>query len=311
MSYGELLLEWNRLEEAEQLLHRARMDKAMQPYARIVVNSSVSYAYLLMIKGDAEGAWQVLDQAVPLIRSSDKDLFLKKLNAAKAFLGLQQGKRAEAAAWLAECGLAPSDEAPYYRFTEYLHYARALMAEGAVSDALNLLERMYLRAIRDRRSREQIRLLVLLALAHARHGDDARAMTRLERALHLARPQGYIRSFLDGGADLAKLLAEYLQLRQHGFIRPADPVSLEYVKQLLHLLNLESAVPAVASVALLTVQETRILQAAREGLINREMAERYNVSRETIKMHLKNIYRKLGVNSRIKAIQRASELKLL
>jgi len=53
----------------------------------------------------------------------------------------------------------------------------------------------------------------------------------------------------------------------------------------------------------LTPREEEVLDLlAREGLTNRELAERLVVVEKTIWTHLKNIYRKLNVRSRAEAI---------
>ena len=54
-----------------------------------------------------------------------------------------------------------------------------------------------------------------------------------------------------------------------------------------------------------------LLQVLAEGLINRDIAARLVLEESTIRTHLRNIYRKLGVNSRLQAIQRAREIGLL
>jgi DNA-binding NarL/FixJ family response regulator len=52
----------------------------------------------------------------------------------------------------------------------------------------------------------------------------------------------------------------------------------------------------------LTGRETEVLSLLSLGLRNRAIAEKLFVGEETIKTHLKNIYRKLGVNGRGEAI---------
>ena len=51
----------------------------------------------------------------------------------------------------------------------------------------------------------------------------------------------------------------------------------------------------------LTRQETRIALMLGEGLANTDMAERLNISQNTLRTHLKNLYRKLGVSGREEA----------
>jgi DNA-binding NarL/FixJ family response regulator len=51
----------------------------------------------------------------------------------------------------------------------------------------------------------------------------------------------------------------------------------------------------------LTARELEILQLVAEGLSNSEMARRLWVTEQTVKFHLSNIYRKLGVSNRTQA----------
>ena len=49
---------------------------------------------------------------------------------------------------------------------------------------------------------------------------------------------------------------------------------------------------------LLTPRELEIVRQAAEGLRNREIAERLTITEGTVKIHLHNIYEKLGVTGR-------------
>lgn len=62
---------------------------------------------------------------------------------------------------------------------------------------------------------------------------------------------------------------------------------------------------------ILTEQETRIVRLISDGLSNKEIADQLNIKAETVKSHIKNVYRKLNVNNRVQALQRAKELKIL
>jgi predicted ATPase/DNA-binding CsgD family transcriptional regulator len=60
----------------------------------------------------------------------------------------------------------------------------------------------------------------------------------------------------------------------------------------------------------LSPRELEILQLLKSALSGPEIADRLIVSLNTIRFHTKNIYQKLGVNSRLEAIRRAKELGL-
>jgi len=74
------------------------------------------------------------------------------------------------------------------------------------------------------------------------------------------------------------------------------------------LLKVELA--ALSTAASITAREQQVLRLVSAGLSNREIGHPVLVRESTVKTHLKNIYRKLGVNSRTRAIAQARALKL-
>jgi DNA-binding NarL/FixJ family response regulator len=61
------------------------------------------------------------------------------------------------------------------------------------------------------------------------------------------------------------------------------------------------AAPAAASATTLTERELSILRLVAEGLSNLDIATKLFVTEQTVKFHLSNIYRKLGVANRTEA----------
>ncbi|WCK54261.1 LuxR C-terminal-related transcriptional regulator [Aneurinibacillus sp. Ricciae_BoGa-3] len=310
VAYSELLYEWNRLEEAEVYLERALREKCMQPYFLIFGRAAIYAARVSLAKGNSAKAFDLLEQIKPNIDSPDRAIALKKLDAEKAYLSLANGSFKDVTAWLGICGLKHSDTVPLYLFSEYLQLARALMQCGSVNEALQLLEHLHRLVDNEDRLRYKIKVCILQSIALHRKGDTTDALMKLESVLHLAQPQGYIRSFVDEGVELANLLAQYLDHRQHSSLRNSLPVPLRYVKKLLQLMNgqTEGSLPLPS---LLTQQEMKILRMIEQGFKNQQIADNIYVTVGTVKTHLKNIYRKLEVNSRLQALQRAKELNLL
>lgn len=68
-----------------------------------------------------------------------------------------------------------------------------------------------------------------------------------------------------------------------------------------------SGAPAVADEFDLTAREVEILQRVATGLSNKQIAQEFWLSEQTIKYHLTNVYRKLGVGSRTEAARFAYE----
>jgi LuxR family maltose regulon positive regulatory protein len=61
----------------------------------------------------------------------------------------------------------------------------------------------------------------------------------------------------------------------------------------------------------LTTREQAVLRLLTSGLSAREIGDELGVSRNTIKTHTTNLYRKLGATGRREAVQRARQLGLL
>ncbi len=65
------------------------------------------------------------------------------------------------------------------------------------------------------------------------------------------------------------------------------------------------------SIPSLTRRETQILRSLCEGLGNKEISESHNISLETVKTHIKNIYRKINAKNRVEAARIARQNSLL
>jgi DNA-binding CsgD family transcriptional regulator len=61
----------------------------------------------------------------------------------------------------------------------------------------------------------------------------------------------------------------------------------------------------------ITPRELEILELIAQGLSNREIADRVNVSENTIKTHSSRIFDKLGARRRTQAVQLGKELRLI
>ncbi|MFH7597070.1 helix-turn-helix transcriptional regulator [Streptomyces racemochromogenes] len=64
------------------------------------------------------------------------------------------------------------------------------------------------------------------------------------------------------------------------------------------------AEPEPQALELLTLREREILAAVREGLTNRQISRRFEITEATVKRHLHNAYRKLGISSRVQALNK-------
>tara|TARA_R110000782_G_scaffold268689_1_gene365612 strand:+ start:145456 stop:146109 length:654 start_codon:yes stop_codon:yes gene_type:complete len=74
--------------------------------------------------------------------------------------------------------------------------------------------------------------------------------------------------------------------------------------------SMKAPTPSLRQDDLLTAREMEIVNLVCQGLRNRDIADRYNLTEGTVKVHLHNVYRKLGVNSRSELIVKKGGLNL-
>lgn len=94
-------------------------------------------------------------------------------------------------------------------------------------------------------------------------------------------------------------------------LRGGAPIDPFIARRLLALLPAPASPPRAQAEATLSKRELEILELVAQGHTNREIAEQLFVSPHTAACHIKNIYRKLAVTSRTRAIHEARSLGLL
>jgi DNA-binding NarL/FixJ family response regulator len=60
----------------------------------------------------------------------------------------------------------------------------------------------------------------------------------------------------------------------------------------------------------ITKREREVLMLMAQGNINKEIAHLLHISTDTVKQHIKNIYRKLGAGNKIEALNKTGMLAL-
>ena len=143
---------------------------------------------------------------------------------------------------------------------------------------------------------------MLAALAHDRLREDAQAQAALSRSVSVAAPEGIIRPYAGNGERVLPLLRTYL--------RTSDANSPFVERLVARLGGTPSGVEDASLVEPLTNREQSVLLLLPTMMSNTEIAGELHVSVNTVKVHLKGIYRKLGVTSRRQAVVRARFLGL-
>lgn len=184
--------------------------------------------------------------------------------------------------------------------------ARVRHAQGRSEEAIQTLTAVADRAEAGGRVGLLIEALLLKSLALTGGRQSLAALDALARALQLAEPEGYLRTFLDEGEPLRRLLVD---LDKQSGRRPLAVGS--GARRLLAAFAAGAPVTPNGLVEPLSARELEVLRLVQDGRSNGEIAERLVVSLATVKKHLEHAHAKLGVHSRTAALARARELGLL
>jgi LuxR family maltose regulon positive regulatory protein len=330
MGMGYLLREWNDLEAARRHLVEG-IELAAKWEKTGTFTGYISLACVEQASGDQEAARATIHQAQRVaMEFGGMEMAAIVVGVYQARLWIQQGDHDAVIRWAGERGLEERIEAgeleagsrtvPFlYAALEYLTYAEARTAQGQPDEALAVLGPLLPVTERGGWTMFVIEALALESLAFQALGDAPRAMRSLERALSLAEPEDFVRTFVDRGAPMAALLKRILEPQQDRCQALSRGIA-DYVWRLLDAFGQGKETPpgepfpppsAPALVEPLSKREMEVLRLLATDLTSNEMARGLVLSVNTVRSHIKSIYAKLDVHSRYEALARATELNLL
>ena len=314
----------NELEEAGSYLNRGVEAATLANMGGAVLCCQVHLAQLAWRRGDLTSAERIFSRVDSILRSGVErhPWGFGAWSLARGLFCLVKGDLDAALRFAEELGLPSADEivaakdlsivAP--RWNSFLFLSRVFIAQGRY-DASDVLTDVFA-ALAEQWGSHHLRVVAPLhrALARQGSGQDEEALCSLERALDVAAPAGFLASFVESGAPMARLL-------RLAMVKSTHPA---FVRKLLEAIQAEAGnfigtgtppghqtTPAQSLPEPLTERELQVLRLLAVGLTGREVAERLIISFHTARHYIRMIYGKLDVHSREEAIEQAEGLGLL
>ncbi len=296
---------WNDFANAEpHLLALTELPAAGVP--NYLANATCALARIYHAQFRPEMASQIFQMTRSHCEELGHTQALAILRAFQVELALDQGDLA-LAQHLSQTVDFDSSFQIWFHFVPQLTPIKVLIAEktaGSLAEALALLQQMDERLIKINRKNIRIDVLALQALVHAAQGDWEMASEKLSAALRQGAPGGFIRNFVDLGPPMADLL---IRLQEQGGTKMDT-----YISQILAAFQMEEQGPIAPDLEKpLTMRELETLRLLATDLSTEEIASEMTISLGTMRTHARNIYQKLGVNSRFEAVQQAKESGLI
>jgi LuxR family maltose regulon positive regulatory protein len=315
------LYEADEIDEAERLLNECLPFIRQTGTPDTVISSHLLLARIALYRGNRGAALQLLSELERIGHQASLPRVVASAWLERSRIALAEDDIAAAQEYFEHADM-PEAWRLFPRF--FMHAndvdmpaavrARLLMLQGRAGEAIELLRQQIALAEQTQRLRRALKLTILLAQASAAAGDARQALQLMQEALRYASREGFVRTFLDEGPAVRKLVEEARQamLREK---RAIDEIPADFLERLLGAPDKDGAAQATTEAAqlleALTEREAQVLQLLAEGHPNRVLADRLFVSETTIKAHLRNINTKLAARNRTDAVAIARRLGLI
>lgn len=299
LGLARIYYEWNDLDTAQFFADKSlglarQYDKVIDRY----LLNLVFLARVQLARGDAFRAQELLAAAEHDARTKGFALRLPEIAVQQVLTLLNQGD-AVAAAQLAE------------NIKQPMIQARVLLAQGNARAALARLEQYQSFVQAKHWADQELRILVLQAVALYAAKERANSFARLGAALAMAEPARFIRLFAEEGEPMRVLLEDF---RAHTH----DEKLKNYTEKILAAFPKSSSITESKIenrksklIEPLSEREMEILQLIAQGYSNQEICERLFIALSTVKGHNRIIFDKLQVKNRTEAVTRARALGLI
>ena len=221
--HADALRQWNRLDEALDL---ALQGVQLSEQTETIVALYLGYTVLMRIylaRGEMDEARFAFQQAEEALKKTyspyRRDAYLI-VHWVQYWLA--SGELERAMNWVQEIASAAIPQRcmnipALAHEREDVARARILLIQQLPTEATSLLEPHQINAEKQERWSHVIEMKVLQALAHSIRNEDQKALTVLAQAVHLAEPEGFIRTFVDEDTAMATLLSRLrVQERRKG-----------------------------------------------------------------------------------------------
>lgn len=309
--------------------------KSRELVANAFIHDYLAVAYTAVarihdIRGQSVNALKILDEADDAAFAGHWPRVTRLIKWARVHREIVAGRVEQAQIIAGQIEPEPPSNGHWIRFSaetwgEDIGQIRIDIHTGHAQRALDRIEGLLADAHDHNRIFRQIKLHALAALAEASLGRDARAHSQLERALKLAAPGKFVRTFLDEGEPMAQLLLAHARIGEAAQAAArsctCDKGASELLARLVQATGEEAttgkdtsdeksaaAQPLPAIAENFTKREQKVIAMLANYASNEQIAAGMFITKDTLKYHLKNIYGKLNVKSRLEAIRVVREM---
>ncbi len=237
----------------------------------------------------------VIDRACEYAKTQKLSKLIDLLNFQRIDLLLRDGLQQDAQKILTASGLSieryknpdTSDIAWRERHTAVCTVILLWIKQNQIDKALFELKPFAAHAVKKGHVRSYMKYEILQSLAYQIKNDLEQSHRHLDLALQMSVSSGFTQPFVDVGEAMKENLMEYTGKNQ------------EQAKKIIQNFAQNNGSNWQRS---LSAREHEVLQHLLRGLPNKVIARNIKISENTVRFHLKNIFSKLHVSSRMQAV---------
>ena len=299
---------WTNYDEA---LENVKTAYKLCEHARDIryrIMALLAYSYALHAVEDKEGAFEKIYELEDVLKKYKIAPFLAATYVGwKIYLLVENHEINKATDFAKENGLGQHLKLSFETLYSYIHFARLLLLQNEDTRAEELMSEINVIAKKSNGIERLIDLKLVYILMYIRRKEYEKALTEYIEALELAADDNMLIHFLFDLDQTAVLLNDVYKRHAAGKTSIPDSFMQKFMQAVDFKIRHPKRIPEHG----LSAREIDTLKLIAENLANQEIADRLFVSVNTVKTHLKNIYMKLGVDSRVKAVKKAKEQKLI
>jgi LuxR family maltose regulon positive regulatory protein len=308
----QLSYERNDIESALQSAEKGIELSQPSGLPEYLADNLVFQALTLQAIGDSEEALKTIQEAKMLAKKISP-WYKEVVEPYEAQIRLAQGELELANKLVDERDFIRKDEYGFEFLTNKLVQAHVQVKRcedcpNEIGEVSSLLAQLLEIAESRKANAFVMKILALQSLTEWMIGEREEALQCLRQAIMLAEPEGYVRPFINLGPQMGDVL--------HYAV--SKGICSRYSAKLLEALAAEPSMDSAQVTTSraffeepLSERELQVLRLLNSDLSTPEIAKELVVAVSTVRSHVKNIYSKLDVHSRIEAVDRARDLNLL
>jgi len=304
LSQAEYALETGNLAVVEGYAKKAVYMAKTKKQSSLVVCASLTLSRLYLLQDRYSEAELILKQLAEDVSCNVENILLNTYDLCLGYFYACSGEYERIPHWISDGDMSVNRLLMQGTVFSYVVYGKALILSENWLRAEALCETFIQHFNIFHNQLGHIHNYIHLAIAVYKQGDAEKAGQWLKCALEIGQADNIILPFAENGVNLLPLLLNFISdndLSNSYLLRIID-LCRKYTEAIDNLTNYKTP---------LSLRETEVLSLMARGMSRAEIANQIFISPGTVRTHIQNIYKKLGVNKKSTALQKATEMKII